>query len=74
MSLSDRTQAAVAARIAALRARHRELDERVSQEQKRAWRDMTVLQRLKRRRLRLKDELGRCEDMLRMLTRRRAAG
>ncbi|OWY12160.1 DUF465 domain-containing protein [Thioclava sp. NG1] len=74
MSLSDRTHAAIAARIAALRARHRDLDARVEQEQKRAWRDMSVLQRLKRRRLRLKDELGRYEGLLRTLARRRLPG
>jgi len=72
MNISKRTHAAVAARIAALRVRHRALDETVAKEQKRSWRDMALLQRLKRRRLRLKDELARYEGVLRTLARRRA--
>lgn len=73
MNIPRRTTAAIAARVVALRTRHREIDDQVAQEQKRTWRDAALLQKLKRRRLRLKDELGRYEGLLRTLARRRNA-
>lgn len=73
MNIPRRTTAAIAARVVALRTRHREIDDQVAQEQKLTWRDAALLQRLKRRRLRLKDELSRYEGLLRTLARRRSA-
>ena len=74
MNTPRRTPAAITARIAALRSRHREIDDQVALEQRRSWRDAALLQKLKRRRLRLKDELGRYEGLLRTLARRRSTG
>ncbi len=56
-------------RIDALRRRHRRLDDRVAAEHRRPQPDMTVLQRLKREKLRLKEELARYEGLLRTLGR-----
>lgn len=63
----------VASRIAALRLRHRKIDERVSWEHGRPQPDIVVLKTLKRERLRLKDELHRYEGLLQSLTHGRPA-
>jgi hypothetical protein len=61
----------IAARIASLRTRHRQIDEEVSAEQRQRWRDSAILKKLKRRRLHLKDEIKRYEGLLFTLSRRR---
>lgn len=58
------------ARIVALRGRHREVDARISSEQQRPVPDAAQLQALKRRKLRIKDELARYEGVLRLVERR----
>lgn len=55
------------ARLAALRGRHQELKERIVQELKRPAPCSIQLQRLKRRKVRVKDELARHEGLLRTL-------
>ena len=64
--------AGLSARIDAVQRRHRRLDERVAAEHRRPQPDMSVLQSLKREKLRLKDELARYEGLLRTLARGRA--
>ncbi|WP_035871802.1 YdcH family protein [Cucumibacter marinus] len=64
------SRSTIAARIASLRTRHRQIDEQVSTEQKRTWRDSSILKKLKRRRLYLKDEIRRYEGLLVTLSRR----
>jgi hypothetical protein len=64
----------ILARIASLRTRHRQVDEEVSAEQKQTWRDGSMLRKLKRRRLRLKDEIKRYEGLLATLSRRSLPG
>ncbi len=59
----------VASRIAAVRKRHRRLDDQVAAENRRPSPDASVLQVLKRERLRLKDELQRYEGLMRTLSR-----
>jgi Uncharacterized small protein len=49
----------VAARIAALRTRHAVLDAQLTDEQRRAAPDAARIRSLKRRKLRLKDEMSR---------------
>lgn len=74
MTVTPKAHTAIVARIAALRARHRALDDQVAAEQRRAWPEAGMLQMLKRRRLRLKDELKRCEGLLRRRAQRRVPG
>lgn len=59
----------VAARIDAIRSRHRSIDRTVEAEQARPLPDADVLRALKRKRLRLKDEMRSYEGLLRMLAR-----
>ncbi len=56
-------------RIAALRDRHRRLDESISEEQNRPLPDLATLQKLKRARLRTKDEIALREGLLRTIER-----
>ena len=65
--------AALSSRLAAMRRRHRTLDARVADEQNRPRPDATLLQKLKREKLRLKDELSRIDGLLRTLSRGAAA-
>lgn len=55
----------LAARIKALRLRHQVLEARVAAEHGRPLPDMGILRGLKRERLRLKDELARCQGGMR---------
>ncbi|MFC3614946.1 DUF465 domain-containing protein [Lutimaribacter marinistellae] len=55
-------------KLAALKARHLELKKKIGDELKRPAPCMESLQRLKRRRLRIKDEMARYEGLLRTLT------
>lgn len=54
----------VTGHLTALRRRHRAIDGRVDAENRRLNPDTTLLQRLKRERLRLRDELARYEGLL----------
>ena len=74
MRTPSKAYIALSTRIAAVRARHRDLDAQVDREQKSPWPDVPLLKSLKRRRLRLKDEIKRCEGLLRTLARRPAIG
>ena len=56
-------------RIEALRSRHGALDRRIEVEHRRPLPDNSVLQRLKREKLRLKDELARYDGLSRTLAR-----
>ena len=51
--------------LEALRRRHQDLDTRVDAEQRRLLPDGSLLHRLKRERLRLRDELARYERLMR---------
>jgi len=62
----------LAGRMNALRLRHRSLDDRVTAEHQRPRPDSALLQRLKRERLRLRDELARHEGLLRTVSRGRS--
>ena len=64
----------LSSRLEALRTRHRQIDEEVASEQKQTWRDSTILKRLKRRKLRLKDEIENYEGLLFTLSRGRQPG
>lgn len=71
MMLNSMKPSVLAARIAAVRQRHRQVDESVRSEQIRPMPDASALQSLKRRRLQLKDELQRYEGLVRTLSRGR---
>lgn len=51
-------------RLEILRAQHRELDERIADRAQGATIDQLELARLKRQKLRLRDEIALCEDAL----------
>lgn len=59
----------LAARIEALRRRHQAIDQVVQNEHLRPLPDGALLSSLKRKRLRLKDEMRAYEDLLRILAR-----
>lgn len=61
--------AKVGARLAAVGQRHRDLEERISEVERRPNPDQFALQRLKREKLRLKDEMHYCEGLLRTMSR-----
>ena len=61
--------AKLGSRLAAIGRRHRELEDRIADVERRPQPDPIVLQRLKREKLRLKDEMQYCEGMLRGLSR-----
>lgn len=54
----------LAMRIEALRRRHRELDEKVTQEQHSNWSDPTAIKRLKQERLLLRDAIRGAQALL----------
>jgi hypothetical protein len=60
----DSRQAAIQARIAELRQRHRDLDSTIGEMQEAAYVDQLRLRRLKKQKLQLKDELGKLESLL----------
>ncbi len=64
---------ALVSRMDAIERRHRRLDDRVAEEHRRPQPDASVLQTLKREKLRLKDELMHYEGLMRTLSRGRAA-
>lgn len=57
-------------RVQALRRRHSELQQRIDSELSRPAPDSTILKRLKRRKLLIKDEMRRYDGVLRGLGRR----
>ncbi len=65
--------ATLAARVEAIRRRHRALEQSVETEHMRPLPDVVVLQSLKREKLRLKDEMQVYEGLLRILDRARVA-
>ncbi len=64
-----KSPAALSNRLLAIRRRHRAIDDRVAREHRRPVPDASLLQRLKRERLRLKDEFARMEGLLSTLSR-----
>lgn len=61
----------ISSSIEAIRQHHRRLDESVTEEHRRPQPDMSVLQSLKRERLRVKDEIALHEGLMRTLARGR---
>ncbi len=57
-------QEAIRQRIAVLRIEHRDLDDAIQALLERPYVDELQVRRLKKRRLRLKDEIARLEDLL----------
>lgn len=51
-------------RVAALKAEHRDLDDAILALSQRSVPDMIQIQRLKKRKLQLKDEILRCESQI----------
>ncbi len=60
---------AMSFRIEAIARKHRQIDQEITQESRRPLPDAAVLQRLKRQKLQLKDEMARHEGLLRTLSR-----
>ena len=71
MKNARHTRSSLKARLEALRARHRQIDDQVAAEQKHTWRDGSILKGLKRQKLRLKDEIENHEGLLFTLSRGR---
>jgi len=61
---SDDTDIAVERRLADLREDHKDLDDAIRALEERFQPDMLQIARLKRKKLALKDEIGRLEDLL----------
>lgn len=61
---SDDTDIAIERRIADLREEHKDLDDAIRALEERYQPDMLQIARLKRKKLALKDEIGRLEDLL----------
>ncbi len=61
---SDDTDIAIERRIADLREEHKDLDDAIQALEERYQPDMLQIARLKRKKLALKDEIGRLEDQL----------
>lgn len=61
---SDDTDIAIERRIADLREDHKDLDDAIRALEERYQPDMLQIARLKRKKLALKDEIGRLEDQL----------
>ena len=60
----EANEAATAARLAVLRMEHRDLDAAIEALRAAAGQDQLQLARLKKRKLRLRDEISMLEDML----------
>lgn len=61
---SEDTDIAIERRLAELREEHKDLDDSIRALEERFQPDMLQVARLKRKKLALKDEIGRLEDML----------
>lgn len=61
---SDDTDIAIERRLAELREEHQDLDDSIRALEERYQPDMLQIARLKRKKLALKDEIGRLEDLL----------
>jgi hypothetical protein len=64
MSDMEASEAAAAARLAALRMEHRDLDAAIEALRAAASQDQLQIARLKKRKLRLRDEISALEDLL----------
>jgi hypothetical protein len=64
MSDMEASEAATAARLATLRMEHRDLDAAIEALRASAGQDQLQIARLKKRKLRLRDEISALEDML----------
>ncbi len=61
---SEDTDIAIERRLADLREEHKDLDDSIQALEERYQPDMLQIARLKRKKLALKDEIGRLEDLL----------
>ena len=61
---SDDTDIAIERRLADLREEHKDLDDAIRALEERYQPDMLQIARLKRKKLAMKDEIGRLEDLL----------
>lgn len=61
---SEDTDLAIERRLADLREEHKDLDDSIQALEQRYQPDMLQIARLKRKKLALKDEIGRLEDLL----------
>ena len=61
---SEDTDIAIERRLAELREEHKDLDDSIRALEERFQPDMLQIARLKRKKLALKDEIGRLEDLL----------
>ena len=61
---SEDTDIAIERRLADLREEHKDLDDSIQALEERYQPDMLQIARLKKKKLALKDEIGRLEDML----------
>ncbi len=61
--------AKVGSHLAALGQRHKELEDRIANVERQPQPDALVVKRLKRQKLRLKDQMQHCEGVLRTLSR-----
>jgi len=61
---SEDTDIAIERRLADLREEHKDLDDSIQALEQRYQPDMLQIARLKRKKLALKDEIGRLEDLL----------
>ena len=61
---SEDTDIAIERRLAELREEHKDLDDSIQALEERYQPDMLQIARLKRKKLLLKDEIGRLEDLL----------
>ena len=64
MTSTDGSDAAVAARLAVLRMEHRDLDDAIEALRTSAGQDQLQIARLKKRKLRIRDEISTLEDLL----------
>ena len=64
MTSTDGSDAAVAARLAVLRMEHRDLDDAIEALRSAAGQDQLQIARLKKRKLRIRDEISALEDLL----------
>ncbi len=61
---SDESDVAIERRLAALREEHKDLDDAITALEERPQPDMLQIARLKKKKLALKDQIGRLEDQL----------
>ena len=64
MTSTDGSDAAVSARLAILKMEHRDLDDAIESLRTSAGQDQLQIARLKKRKLRIRDEISALEDLL----------